>query len=190
QMRQIMMQMGQQVPPPQDPYDALEQILVFEKYNIERVELTKESPLPAEYDSLVVVNPEQLNDRQRWEIARALRSGKNVLMAVQNYEWNYQINRDRLNVNKTDENPQVNDLLENYGVKVADEVLMDVNHVALTITDPSNPSICLYTSWYRIRPWTRTRRLRTVCRRCSISGARRSESTRNSFKNTAWTRRS
>lgn len=144
QMRQIMMQMGQQVPPPQDPYDALEQILVFEKYNIERVELTKESPLPAEYDSLVVVNPEQLNDRQRWEIARALRSGKNVLMAVQNYEWNYQINRDRLNVNKTDENPQVNDLLENYGVKVADEVLMDVNHVALTITDPSNPLAALF----------------------------------------------
>ena len=85
--RQLMQQMGQQVPTSEDPYEYLERILQIEKYEIRRVELTQESPLPDEYDVLAVVNPRALNERQRWEISRALASGKSVLMAVQNYEW-------------------------------------------------------------------------------------------------------
>src|SRR5690606_15235306 len=87
QMKQILMQMGQPIPESEDPYEYLQKVLEEEKYKVERVELTKESPLPEEYDTLAVINPRSLNDRQRWEIGRALRSGKSVIMAVQNYEW-------------------------------------------------------------------------------------------------------
>lgn len=133
QMRQIMMQMGQPVPESDDPYEFVEQILSSEKYDVQRVELTKESPLPAEYDTLMVVNPRGLNDRQRWEIGRALHSGKPVVMAVQEYVWDYRPSRNGMQVSRRSENPEVNSLLESFGVTVSDKVLMDKNTVPLNM---------------------------------------------------------
>jgi len=137
QMRQMLMQMGQPIPESEDPYIYLEQVLQSEKYDVQRVELTKESPLPDEYDTLVVINPRSLNERQRWEINRALNSGKSVVMAVQNYEWEYQATRDGNRISRRDEKPQVNELLEKYGLKVSEDILMDVNSVTLTVQSQS-----------------------------------------------------
>jgi ABC-type uncharacterized transport system involved in gliding motility auxiliary subunit len=133
QMRQILMQMGQPIPQTEDPYEVLEQILREQKYDVQRVELTKESPLPEQYDTLVVINPRALSDRQRWEIARALHAGKAVVMAVQTYEWDYRATPRGNTVTKREEKPEINQLLENYGLKVSDEILMDENAVTLTV---------------------------------------------------------
>ncbi|MBI5091310.1 MAG: Gldg family protein [Candidatus Hydrogenedentes bacterium] len=133
QMRAIYQQLGQPIPESDDPYEYLEKVLRYEKYDVQRVELTKDSPLPDNYDTLVVANPRSLNDRQRWEINRALVAGKKVVIAVQNYEWDYQMSRDGLRVNKRDENPKVNELLEFYGLGVDRDILMDSNQVPLTV---------------------------------------------------------
>lgn len=138
QMKQILMQMGQPVPESEDPYEYLQQVLEYEKYTVERVELTKESPLPAEYDTLAVINPRSLNDRQRWEIGRAIQSGKSVIIAVQNYEWDYQPTPRGLSVNKREENPGINELLEKYGLGVSKDILMDTNKVPLSIQGGGN----------------------------------------------------
>lgn len=138
QMKQILMQMGQPVPESEDPYEYLQQVLEFEKYTVERVELTKESPLPAEYDTLAVINPRSLNERQRWEISRAIQRGKSVIIAVQNYEWDYQPTPKGLSVNKREENPGVNELLEKYGLGVSTDILMDTNKVPLSIQAGGN----------------------------------------------------
>ena len=138
QMRQIMMQMGQPVPQQDDPYEFLEAILNQEKYDIRRVELTKESPLPEDYDTLAVINPRSLNERQRWEIARALHSGKSVFMAVQNYEWNYQTTQRGLSISRRDEQPAINELLEEFGLSVEEEVLMDENAVSMSVQSGGN----------------------------------------------------
>jgi ABC-2 type transport system permease protein len=134
QMRQILMQMGQPVPESEDPYEYLEQILRREKYEVQRVELTKESPLPETYDTLVVVNPRALNERQRWEIARAIQSGKPTFLSVQQYEWDYRATRNGNTVTKREETPGVNELLSKYGIEVSDDILMDVNNVPLRIS--------------------------------------------------------
>lgn len=139
QYRQLLEQMGQRVPTTDDPYEYLEQILQMEKYEVQRVELTQESPLPEEFDVLAVVNPRQLNDRQRWEINRALVAGKSVVMAVQQYEWDYQVTRQGSVPTKREEKPQINELLEAYGLGISDEILMDVNSVPLTIQSSANP---------------------------------------------------
>ncbi|NIA14781.1 MAG: ABC transporter permease subunit [Nitrospiraceae bacterium] len=136
--RRLMQQMGQPVPTSDDPYMYLERILQFEKYDVRRVELTQESPLPDEYDVLAVVNPRALNERQRWEISRALASGKSVLMAVQNYEWDYRATRNGREVTKREENPQVNELLNKYGLGIDDDILMDANYVGLTVQSSAN----------------------------------------------------
>lgn len=129
----IAMYMQAGVPLPNDPYQTLEEVLKFEKYEVRRVGLTKESPLPEEYDTLVVVSPKDLNERQLWEINRALHSGKPVVMAVQTYEWEYQATRQGTQIKRHDVQPMVNPLLEKYGLGVSDAVLMDTSHVALNM---------------------------------------------------------
>lgn len=133
QMKALMAQMGRPVPESEDPYVYLEKILQNEKYEVKRVELTKESPLPDQYDTLVVVNPRSLNDRQRWEINNALHGGKSVFIAVQNYEWDYRPTPRGNKVTRREEKPEINSLLENYGLDVSEDILMDVNKVALNV---------------------------------------------------------
>lgn len=133
QMRQMLMQMGQPIPETEDPYIYLEQILEMEKYQVERVELTKEDPLPEEFDTLVIINPRSLDDRQRWEINRAVHSGKSVIIAAQQYEWEYQATREGNRITRRDENPLINELLEKYGLGVSTDVLMDSNNVTLNV---------------------------------------------------------
>ncbi|MCP4643133.1 MAG: ABC transporter permease subunit [bacterium] len=139
QMRQIYAQMGQPIPQSEDPYEMVEMLLRQEKYEVERVTVAQDSPLPEEYSSLVILNPRELSDRQKWEINRALVSGKSVILAVQNAEWGYQFPQNGLVVSKRDENPQANDLLEQYGLGVDDSILFDVNHVPLSVRTGNNP---------------------------------------------------
>jgi len=138
QMRQLLMQMGQDVPQSEDPYDIIQQVLEYEKYEVQRVELTPESTMPEEYDTLVVINPREFSERQRWEVNRALRSGKSVVMAVQTYEWNYQGTPSGTSVNPREENPQINPLLEAYGLGVDEDYLMDINHLPLRVQSGGN----------------------------------------------------
>ena len=134
EMRQIYMQLGQPVPESMDPYSLVQRWLELEKYDVRRVDLTKLSPLPEEFDALVVLNPRELNDRQRYEINRALVSGKSVVLAVQQYDWDYRITRNQLSLSQNDNRPEVNPLLEPYGLGISNEILMDVNHVPLNIS--------------------------------------------------------
>jgi ABC-type uncharacterized transport system involved in gliding motility auxiliary subunit len=139
ELRRLYEQMGQVVPESDDPYEFLDRILDLEQYDVRRIELTQDSPLPDEYSTLVIVNPRSFNERQRWEINRALRSGKSVVMAVQTYEWNYDSTPRGISVTSREENPQVNELLEQYGLKVGEDILMDVNHVPMTVQTSDNP---------------------------------------------------
>ena len=132
-LRRMYEQMGQPIPESEDPYEVLEQVLDFEKYEVERVELTQESPLPDEYDTLVIINPRAFNERQRWEISRALHSGKSVVLAIQNYEWNYTPSSRGFQIDLREEKPDMNTLLENYGLGVDEDILMDANNIPLNV---------------------------------------------------------
>lgn len=136
--------MGRPLPQTQDPYRTLQRILVHEKYDVKRVSVTREDPLPERYDALILINPRNLNERQKWEINRALVSGKPVFMAVQNYRWNYRMTRGRISLEKFDEKPGINDILRASGLKVDLSILMDRNHEALTISDSTNPLQALF----------------------------------------------
>jgi len=138
QMRRMLEQMGQPVPTTEDPYVVLEQILRYEKYDVRRVDLGPDSPMPEEYDTLVVVNPRSFNERHRWEINRALVAGKSVVLAVQNYEWDYRATRRGTTLTRRDEKPEINALLETFGLAVSEDILMDGNHVPLTVQSSAN----------------------------------------------------
>jgi ABC-type transport system involved in multi-copper enzyme maturation permease subunit/ABC-type uncharacterized transport system involved in gliding motility auxiliary subunit len=142
-MRQLYAQMGRPLPQAEDPYETLERVLRFEKYDMRRVDLTQPSGLPPETSTIVVVNPRELSERQRWELNRALHEGKSVLLAVQNHRWNYNVVRNAVSVTKQDENPEVNPWLTQYGIEIDPRILMDVNHQSLTIRHADNPLAAL-----------------------------------------------
>ena len=143
QLMQLYMQSGMQIPPAQDPYQYLQKWLEHEKYDVRRVEFTKDSPIPDDADTIVIVTPKNLDDRQRWEINRALVSGKSVILAVQNYEWDYRFQRGSMTVSQTQNHPGVNPLLKEYGVEVLDDILLDTHTEAINV--PSGTVTDLFT---------------------------------------------
>jgi len=139
QLRQLYMQMGRQIPQTEDPYQMLQQALEYEKYEVRRVKLDRFEPLPEDYDALAVVEPRELNDRQLFEINRAISAGKPAFIAVQENTWNYSIKNDRIEPKRNGLNPNINKLLEGWGAEVDKNILMDVSSTSLTINDSSNP---------------------------------------------------
>ena len=136
QMQMAQMQ-GFDVSQLEDPFNIIMQLLQQQDYTVERVDLSKDEPLPEEYDTLIVLNPRDLNERQRWEINRALHSGKSVIMGVQQYRWqyNFQFAGGKLNmqVQKEDWNPGVNELLDNYGLDVSKDILLDTSNMQVPV---------------------------------------------------------
>jgi len=133
-MRQMMMQMGQDMPEKEDRYKQIAEVLRSENYNVVRTEMTESDPLPDDFDLLIVLTPKNLSDRQRYEINKALVSGRKVVMAVQNYGFNYAPQRGAgIQVTPSPYRPAVNDLLEHYGLTVNDDILMDASQEVLSI---------------------------------------------------------
>src|SRR5207245_10295064 len=126
-MRQLYMQVGGPLPQTEDPYEALERLLRLEKYDVRRVELAANAGLPAGTTTVLVVNPQNLSDRQRWELNRALYEGKSVFLALQQYRWNYSVVRQAVSVSKDDQKPDVNPWLRQYRLEREPAILMYVN---------------------------------------------------------------
>ena len=87
----LLQQLGGQVPASyrDDPYEYLQLGLESEGYPVTRIALDEKSGIPEGSKALVVAQPESLSERQKYEINRFLCGGGSLLMAVQNYEFNY-----------------------------------------------------------------------------------------------------
>jgi ABC-type uncharacterized transport system involved in gliding motility auxiliary subunit len=109
-----------------DAYEFLPRLLEYEGYEVVRVRLTEEEPIPEGADTLIVIEPRELNDRQRFEINKFIVNGGSVFMGVQKYEFNYSAaGRGGFRISGVDKKPQVADLLEPWGLGISKGVLMD-----------------------------------------------------------------
>lgn len=133
QLRQMMQMRGMPVPEAEDNFKYLEQVLQHEDYEAQRIEFARKQSVPDDVDTVVVVNPRNWDERQRWELNRALRSGKSVILAVQSYTMDYGGGQRGIQVTSQSVPHGVNELLEAYGLKVSDEFLMDLQHETLSI---------------------------------------------------------
>lgn len=128
QVKQMYQQMGRELP---DPFSGVEQLLRSERFDVQRVAFNAHEPLPEDYDALLVIGPETLDERQRWELDRALAAGKPTLLAVQRYTWRYG-QRDRgFSASRSENDPQIDDLLAARGITVSRDVLMDQNQAEI-----------------------------------------------------------
>lgn len=128
---------GNQIPPSyrEDPYEYLQMGLEYEGYPVTRISLDKEGSIPAGTKTLAILEPRNLDERQKNEINRFLFQGGSVFMAVQNYEFNYKPNEDgSIELVPGEKHPEVNDLLGVWGFQVDPQVLGDEQSEAISLT--------------------------------------------------------
>ncbi|MFH0986068.1 MAG: Gldg family protein [Candidatus Omnitrophota bacterium] len=132
----LLQQLGGQVPANyrEDPYEYLQMGLESEGYPVARILLDGKSVMPEGIKTLVVAQPEKMNDRQKYEISRFLCQGGSVFMAVQNYEFNYRPEEvGGVELVPSEKDPGVNDLLSHWGLEVDTNVLGDEQSEAITV---------------------------------------------------------
>ncbi|MCK5260258.1 MAG: Gldg family protein [Candidatus Omnitrophica bacterium] len=136
-IQQMLKQLGQTLPDQyrEDKFRYLDAVMRYEDYEVHRIRLTKEEPIPEGIDTLVLVAPEDLNDRQRYEINRFLTGGGNVIIAAQGYVYNYQTaGRQGVSITPQKINHGLNELIGNYGVKISEKLLMDEQNDTISIS--------------------------------------------------------
>ena len=138
ELAELYRRMNRPIPESDDPYETLERVLQAERYDVRRLDTDGSATIGPEVDTVVVINPRTLSDRERWDLNRALHEGKSVLLAVQNYRWDYHVEQQVVAMTRQDENPQVNEWLGHYGLEIDPQILMDVNHGPLTIRGGSS----------------------------------------------------
>lgn len=134
-MQALMMQLGGNAPQRRriDDYDLLSQALAQEGYDIVRFEFTKADPIPEDIETLVVLEPLELNERQRYELNRFVVEGGSLFLAVQNYEYQYDPSGAQLRIVGSQNNPQINSLLQQWGLYVDDDILADEQNQVISL---------------------------------------------------------
>lgn len=136
QLRELLSQLGGQVPEGyrEDMYEILQLSLEYEGYEVSRLKFTEEEPLPEDIKTLVVVEPKEMNDRQKYEVNRFLRKGGSLFLAVQNYEYGYSPSGGNLEIQPVEKKPEINSLLANWGLEVDDQILVDEQHDVINLS--------------------------------------------------------
>jgi gliding-associated putative ABC transporter substrate-binding component GldG len=118
----------------EDDYEIIPKALELEGYKVSRIRLTRDDLIPEGTDTLIVIEPSRLNDRQRYEINRFLVNGGSVFIAAQQYDFNYSLEAGGLQVVLIDKQPQINPLLNTWGLGLDEDILMDKEHDVITVT--------------------------------------------------------
>lgn len=140
-MASILMQLGGGKIPDQyreDEFRLVPAALEYSGYPNERIKLTKEESIPEGTKTLIILNPKNFNERQRYEVNRFLVEGGSVLLGVQNYQFDYKpAGRRGVQVGVRPENPGINELISSWGLQVDGSILMDEQSDVISISGGS-----------------------------------------------------
>jgi ABC-type uncharacterized transport system involved in gliding motility auxiliary subunit len=136
ELKPLLDQMGGKIPEgyKEDNYELLPMALGYAGYKTSRIKLTEKEPIPEGTKTLIVVEPNQLEDRQRYEIDRFLAGGGSLFLAAQNYEYKYSIAGRELTVETEERKPQINPLIAGWGFEVDDQVLVDEQNDVVSVS--------------------------------------------------------
>ncbi len=134
QMMQLYLQMGQTPPEPEEVFGNVSELLRGQNYDVRRTEITKDSPIPEDAATLVVLSPKSLDERQRYEINRFVQRGGNLIVAVQRYEYQYSPSRQGgFTFTAQPIQTDIGEILDPWGLKISDKLFMDENQEVLAI---------------------------------------------------------
>jgi len=137
QIKELLKSLGQSVMERyrRDEYELVPRLLEYEGYKTKRIQLTQDEPIPEDTDILIILEPSRLNQRQRFEINKFLVNGGSVFLAVQRYNFEYSARGPQgVSVRARDTAPEINQLLQQWGLSVNRDLLMDVQADVVTLT--------------------------------------------------------
>jgi ABC-2 type transport system permease protein len=136
QMAALLQQLGGRVPEAhkEDLYELLPMALEYEGYQVSRIELSEKQPVPAGAKTLVVLEPHEFSERQRYELNRFVRGGGSLFLAVQNYNYHYQTTGRDVQIMPEPLSPSVNPLLKVWGLGVDEQILVDQQHDVINLS--------------------------------------------------------
>jgi ABC-type uncharacterized transport system involved in gliding motility auxiliary subunit len=136
ELKALLGQLGGKVPEgyQEDQYELLPMALSYAGYKTERIKLTEKEPIPAGTNTLIIMEPKELQERQRYEINRFLAGGGSVFVATQNYEYKYSALGRDLKVEPEEKKPMINSLLGVWGFEVDDQILVDEQNDVVNIS--------------------------------------------------------
>jgi len=130
QLAMMYMQQGMQPPAPEDQFTLISEFLNQEHYEAVPVELTEQSPIPEDADLLIVMALTALNQRQVYEINRALSGGIPVIMGVQAHEYGYRPGQGQSrgwSISGQNIETGLEHLLAGIGIHVSEDHLLDTS---------------------------------------------------------------
>jgi ABC-2 type transport system permease protein len=134
EMARFYIQAGQPMPPPTDNFASVSEFLRQEKYDVRAIELAKDNSIPSEANTVLVLGPRDLNERQRYEICQVLRRGGSVVVAAQATLYDYNPGpRGGYQISVRPQSLGINDLLSEFAVRIDDRLLMDTQMATLAI---------------------------------------------------------
>ena len=136
ELQALLSQLGGQVPEGyrEDPYEVLPMALKYAGYEVSRIKLTEKESIPEGVKTLVVVEPKELSDRQKYELNHFLVSGGSLMLAVQNYTYQYTAATDQLQIEPEEKKPGVNSLLGAWGFGVDENILVGQQHDVVNLS--------------------------------------------------------
>ncbi len=139
QLAMMYLQQGMQPPAPQDVHQSLRQLLSQEHFEVVPIDLTRDSTIPADAAVLLVINPAELDDRQAFEINRALSNGMPTILAVQNHIYDYApAARGGFTMSGVGQSSGLESMLEQFGVTVMKDHFFDQSLQVLNIPRTAN----------------------------------------------------
>jgi len=133
-MMEFMRQQGQRMPEKQDRYINMTETLRQLGYSVSRLELSSTEPLPDKVRTMIVMEPKSLSERQKYEISRALYSGVNVILAAQEFKYEYNPGgRGDVMIMPSKSDTGIDELLGEYGIAISDKMLMDRQNQIISI---------------------------------------------------------
>ena len=131
QTAMLMRQMGQQAP--MDEFNTLRELLADVGYNVEKIRLDKDSNIPDDARLLIILEPGQLNERQRYEITKFLNRGGKLFIAAQRIKYSYSEGPKGMTAMAQQLPTNINELLSPFGLEVDGDMLFDKRHAVLSI---------------------------------------------------------
>lgn len=109
----------------EDDYEIAQQAIEYEGYQVARIDLSEKQPIPEGTKTLLIFEPKELSERQKYEINRFVRGGGSLFLAVQNFNYNYQTEGRDMRILSEKKNPGINPLLQSWGFEVEESILVD-----------------------------------------------------------------
>ncbi|MFA6384972.1 MAG: Gldg family protein, partial [Candidatus Omnitrophota bacterium] len=134
-MSRLLSGLGQERPQYEDDYKTIIPIMRNNGYDVARIMLTEDDPIPAGVNTLFIINPGPLNDRQLFEINKFIYQGGSVLIAAQGYDYAFEaVPPDGLEINAQKNILDINRLVMKWGVSINEDMLLDENSQMIQIS--------------------------------------------------------